>query len=79
MAATMRWRAEYLQAVFPSSHAVNQVLELGVDDMENEEQKRLTKNAAMEEQPHGRLDRVTWNLVTSTSHLLDLDFDLNTT
>ena len=25
---------------------VNQVLELGVDDMENEEQKRLTKSAA---------------------------------
>ena len=46
MAATMRCRAEYLQAVFPSSHAVNQVLELGVDDMENEEQKRLTKSAA---------------------------------
>ena len=26
---------------------VNQVLELGVDDMENEEQKRLTKYAAL--------------------------------
>ena len=27
-------------------NAVNQVLELGVDDVENEEQKRLTKYAA---------------------------------
>ena len=35
------------QAVSPSSHAVNQVLELGVDDMENEEQKRLTKYVAL--------------------------------
>ena len=34
------------QAVSPSSHAVNQVLELGVHDMENEERKRLTKCAA---------------------------------
>ena len=43
----MRWKAEYLQAVFPSSHAVNQVLELGLDDMEIEEQKHLTKCAAL--------------------------------
>ena len=42
----MRWIAEYLQAVFPSSHAVNQVLELGLDDMENKEQKHLTNYAA---------------------------------
>ena len=42
----MRWRAEYVQAVFSSSHVVNQVLGLGLDDMENEEQKRLTNYAA---------------------------------
>ena len=50
----MRWKAGYLQAVSPSSHAVNQVLELGLDEMENEEQKRLTnyvawKNGRMED------------------------------
>ena len=42
----MRWKAGYLHAVSPGSHAVNQVLDLGVDVVENEEQKRLTKYAA---------------------------------
>ena len=42
----LRWKAGYLHAVSPGSHAVNQVLDLGVDVVENEEQKRLTKYAA---------------------------------
>ena len=60
----MRWKAENVQAVFSSSHAVNQVLELVVDDMENEKQKRLTKNAAWKSSrthdgDHRRLGGVT--------------------
>ena len=49
----MRWKAEFRQAVSPSSHAVNQVLDPGVDDMENEEQKRLTNYAAWK---NGRME-----------------------
>ena len=31
----MRWKAESLPSSVSNSHAVNQVLELGVDNMEN--------------------------------------------
>ena len=74
----MRWKAKYVQPVSPSSHAVNQVLELVVDDMENEEQKRLTKNAAWKSSRMGDWIASLGTSWTSTSHLLDLDFNLNT-
>ena len=59
-------------------NAVNQVLELGVHDMENEEQKHLTKNAAWKSSRMGDWIASLGKSWTSTSHLLDLDFDLNT-